>query len=590
MGINTPSNNLDIKKFYEQWWTIDQLVNSFWTTIPDSCKKSAERWNLNSLENVIKTFDLFQKSKNKTLRDCAKECNVSNLEEDLKSCHNLIILQEFCKEKELHLDKIDDVNIDFLDFSAINIIDSYPKSLSNKWKIKEIRDGIEHSKYVCLPEWIYIDNPIWPKHPINFKAIVKRSFIESLVWNLYYKIQKHYIDIIDCWEVNFDEWFEKNKDNIKRVRIKSKNKSTVPQREKIIQSYTRFVDYWYWDDCEKKEYNFSGKETKQLKTFFDSHVFWPWELLMACARWPLHNISLIEILDLLNQNRTYEDFINNEEVRHKMFSTMRSVLDLPMVPADFNKYYKWYYRTILPDYFELQSVLSKLINDIFTEHPEILQRNYNERIRIVLDIVNERLEDYIAKFMESDEYYKRKKYDLEVKKYYLKHNWEDLTVNDHFKISNSIKESVNKKNVSEYKDEISGWRDLGQTRKNKYLNMMKEDLLKIFDVEFTKSNDRNIGLNFILEEVINFLEAIYVSNYYINDPSLIPLWNVQNIPEREHIRNAFSHINYKLLPWTNEILLRDPSRRKDSPDREKIYDLQKLYERCLRKTDNRFVS
>ncbi len=589
--METSINNLDIKNFCEQWWTIEQLVNSFWASLSDSCKKSAEKWNLNSLENVIKTFDLFQKSKNKKLSECIKECNVSNFSEDLNLCHNLMLLQIFCKEKELHSgkDMIDNDKIDFIDFSWINIF--WTNNLSNRWLISEIRDSIQHHKYICLPEWIYIDNPIWPKHKINFKAIVKRNFIESVVNNLYFNIQRHYATDVDYSDVDFEKWFEVNKDKIKLSKRLSKNKKADPIGEDYYKRFTS--DYFISNDFEKKEYTLTEKEKKMFSKIFNSHVFWPWEVFYLFNSLLQTRNDLVNELILLlhNYDWTYKSFEWTKKVRQ--ISWLIS-LDLPSVPAWFDKYYDYEHK-FLPSYFELMNIFDNLVNDIFEENSELLKKSYKERKKIIFQIIDERLKKYLTKYLESNEYYKKQKLKLEFDKLYSiidysESEWNKQKESDFFKLMDSTRKNVDEMDISEYKDEIVWRKNLPQKTKNSYLDMMKNDILNIFDYEFERNNIRYISNKFILENTVNTLKALYVYNYYINDPSFVPLWNVQSIPEREHIRNAFAHCNYLILPWSNDILLKDPSKRHDTWDWEKLYNLNYLYERCLRKTGKRFVS
>ena len=112
--------------------------------------------------------------------------------------------------------------------------------------------------------------------------------------------------------------------------------------------------------------------------------------------------------------------------------------------------------------------------------------------------------------------------------------------------------------------------------------------MKIFDWAFCNINYWEVKLKMNIEWIPNYLKALNISSYYLNDPSFIPVWPWSVIPEREHIRNAFAHINFSMLPWVDKILLRDPSRKKDIQDREKIYDLQSLYTRCAQKVCKRF--
>lgn len=58
--------------------------------------------------------------------------------------------------------------------------------------------------------------------------------------------------------------------------------------------------------------------------------------------------------------------------------------------------------------------------------------------------------------------------------------------------------------------------------------------------------------------------------------------------EEEHIRNAFAHHHYTILPWFNKILLWDPS-IDDTPNREKVYNLDELYENAVSRAEGDFL-
>jgi hypothetical protein len=81
------------------------------------------------MENIVKLTELYIKSGNKKLSVCAQECGIKNMDGDFEMCQNQVLLQTFCKEKELHLDRIDNAYINFLEFSAINILRPSPKYL-----------------------------------------------------------------------------------------------------------------------------------------------------------------------------------------------------------------------------------------------------------------------------------------------------------------------------------------------------------------------------------------------------------------------------------------------------------------------------
>ncbi len=60
------------------------------------------------------------------------------------------------------------------------------------------------------------------------------------------------------------------------------------------------------------------------------------------------------------------------------------------------------------------------------------------------------------------------------------------------------------------------------------------------------------------------------------------------ISEDEHIRNAFAHHHYTILPWFNKILLWDPS-IDDTPNWENIYDLNELYKNAVSRVNEDFL-
>lgn len=60
------------------------------------------------------------------------------------------------------------------------------------------------------------------------------------------------------------------------------------------------------------------------------------------------------------------------------------------------------------------------------------------------------------------------------------------------------------------------------------------------------------------------------------------------IREEEHIRNAFAHHHYTILPWFNKILLWDPS-IDDTPNWEKVYDLDELYQNAVNRVNEDYL-
>ena len=65
--------------------------------------------------------------------------------------------------------------------------------------------------------------------------------------------------------------------------------------------------------------------------------------------------------------------------------------------------------------------------------------------------------------------------------------------------------------------------------------------------------------------------------------------NITIVWEEEHIRNAFAHHNYTIIPWFDKILLWDYS-IDDNPNWEKVYSLDELYNNCINKVDDCFLN
>ena len=82
---------------------------------------------------------------------------------------------------------------------------------------------------------------------------------------------------------------------------------------------------------------------------------------------------------------------------------------------------------------------------------------------------------------------------------------------------------ISSMNVHDYKDEIHFREELPHEQKEIYLNMMTDDIMKIFDRAFSNINYQEIKLKMGIEYVPNYLRVLNVSNYYINDPSFNPV-------------------------------------------------------------------
>lgn len=157
---------------------------------------------------------------------------------------------------------------------------------------------------------------------------------------------------------------------------------------------------------------------------------------------------------------------------------------------------------------------------------------------------------------------------------YLNNIYQELTVWDVFnrdlwdvnKIKKTIKERI-----------IKG--------KLKYMNCIDAEIDKIYAEEIEPIvvilYENLLNMQFIFDLIPNYLKILYISKRYINNPRLVPVRKWDYIPKKEHIRNAFAHWNFAILPWIDKVSLRDPSQDKNNPDWHKTYSINDLYKHCV---------
>ena len=645
---NTESNDFNVKDFYNQWWTIEQLaiLDTFWNCFIDSYKNQIDKWNFESMENIVKLVELYIKSGNKKLSVCAQECGIKNMDGDFEMCQNQVLLQTFCKEKELHLDRIDNAYINFLESSAINILRPSPKYLRNKQIIKEVKNGIMHKQAVSLPEWVYIYNPVWPEHQIDFRAIVRPDFTLSFLAELYFNINRCYVNRVDYWGVDFNKWFDDNADKIyieERVPTEDILRAAQAQKNRdIIQrEFLYLYDVLPFEASKQsKRRKLTAGEREQLSEFFNNHIFGEAELRFCTLDKDSRYLFLIMFIGLArSSDLTYNEFINNREVKEKLqglegMSHEKGRND-DLVSYLHNKYYEFNYTWLLPNYIELKDILVYLIRDIFYEDKTILDKNPEDRKAVVLKLVNDRIEKYILEYISNEKYCRERKIEIEMvnieaeliqerlnsgkvvaKKeadvgngdaviwckskedwsiescycvkdedaYYEKNKWWDVSA-----IRKEAIKRIWSIDVTKYKNEIHRWEDLSQEEKESYISMMKNDIMKIFDRAFSNINYQEVKLRMNMEWIWNYLKTLNIFNYYVNDLFLTPAWNTMILSNRKHIRNAFSHNGCSVLPWVNKILFRLSGSEYMGwkPNWENVYNLQKLHNRCLDKNNNR---
>jgi hypothetical protein len=388
-----------------------------------------------------------------------------------------------------------------------------------------------------LPEWLYIDNPKWKNHKISFKAIIKRDFLKS-IWKMYYKMQKYYMNDVDCRDINNEWWFDENKNNIKITKFSLKDKKSEISFMEFLKDQdaleTEYIKAKKWESriFELRNRSLTKGESKILSDFFWAWAFWgkEWELKLEIwmMQTDLSYKILMRLMPFLKSKKcSFKDLYNDKFNRHYNSEFLNFIWD-SSIYKNLIKKYSINKVNIAPS--ALKNCLDELIYKVLLENKWFVS---NEGVKIkdmVYDIVKNRIR-----------------------------NW------------------------------IYEWNDFTDEQKKLYGDMMVKDAMLLFNNEYYSVYWKYLQSEIGLCWVLNQLKALYISNYYVNDPSFIPIWNVVNIPEREHIRNAFWHGNYLTLPWTDWILLWDPSQKDWGKDWEHLYNLNRLYERCSKKSYKRFT-
>ena len=88
------------------------------------------------------------------------------------------------------------------------------------------------------------------------------------------------------------------------------------------------------------------------------------------------------------------------------------------------------------------------------------------------------------------------------------------------------------------------WKKINNKLKNRIMGVVLKKIAPIKKA-FARLKD---SYNLYLEFLPNFLKANYIANWYINNPNINVTMEKDPEHDDEHIRNAFAHHNYTILP------------------------------------------
>ena len=518
-------------------------------------------------KDVIGSVEEFSSS-NKTLKSCFK-----GKIDDIKLLRFSLMPVIFSSIKEHflwwnswqdYLDRFSEENLmDILntakerseieDFSLLK-----PSELSNKKFISEIRNALDHTRYVFWSEALYIKNPKNTYHKQEFEKEIPYAFLLLFILNLPHFIPKNSLGISLCCD---DEEIFSNSKNLKFSDYKDS-----------LHIYQHLAEWKYEDDTiiKNREIFLSKYLIGDVWEVVEEHDFVEWGDEKIKSR-------VLEEWWLLTSYFNKEK-LDSKHLEYVLVSLWMSSLTIPMSILVYllfvsDNSYKWLKSSEFMD--KAYDFLYLIFSDYFTgcgvykNDMDNAIKNYHLNIRgdnnDIWDTINYSFSSEKDKILDN--------------------------------IRNNLRIAKQESNGQSVMKTIM-W-----CRKYVYSYLMKcgfkdeWDIFQKWEIKITLEELVNLcyftcgdyfAISWIIETFPNRLKVQMIKMVYLNE--LIPLQKSGKKgrkSEEEHIRNALAHDNYTILAWVDQIVLRDGySRGDDKWNRERIYKLSELYESTYKAMDD----
>jgi len=511
-------------------------------------------------KKVVDNVEKFATSK-KTLKSCFKWKI-----EDIKLLWISLLPVMFSSIKEHfmgwnswqdHLDRFSEENFEAILAGAKEWVDTEdlsllkPSELSNRQFISEIRNALDHSRYVFWSEALYIKNPQNMHHKQEFEKEIPYNFLLLFILNLPHFIPRKSLAIYmssdndEIFSNSNDLKFDDFKDNLHIYQYLAKweniDEATIKNREIAL---SRYLIWDVWEVLKEQDIVEWGYDKIKM------NILEEW--------WLLTNYFSKEKLD-------------TKHLEYILVSLWMSSLIIPMSILVYlllikDNSYKWLKSNELID--DAYNPLYLIFSDYFTS----------------CGVYKQDMESAIK------DYHLNTRYDGDI---FPNINDEHSLDKQYFmnKLFDKLRTTKQKKNwQSVMKTVIWSWNCLCDYLANcgfKFdWNVFKKWEIEIEFKEVvnlcTFFCDDYFAINWIIGSFPNWLKVQMIKMVYLNELIPIPLQESGKNgkkSERERIRNALAHDNYTILAWVDQIVLRDGySRSDDKWNRERIYKLSELYE------------
>lgn len=512
---------------------------------------------------------------------------------------------------------------------------TYRTNVSKEQKIKDIwfsniitgiRNWLMHNRYIITGKGIYIHSKhAWEKKTgekdehgkdikefQTFEAMISHDFFHKIIVFCIDRDRKHkYKEFLIKNDINLRKWFKANKDNIKIEVLQRRGKWYLCESLSDIYSSMKRRDF--------RKYNerLSPKQEKFLSEYFEIHEFNDKSLrFLRNFMFDYDNrMSLNAVIDIhpsILDQRNWE--LNSQQKGSKMKLILESLTTWDSIDE----------RKIWRSDTSLENEIEKIFKELKIKPSKQSIENKHDFVPKYRDSDREIPMDKLLTFSAKNEIIKIVKffkYDLlnvvdinssmvDYRKVYLKtlylskfyinnpklelaqpqkriwnkywKQWCDYIMNRCKKNpktyrSNEVKKAWIDKILWDFYrtylfKQLTSWdvEDWIITRDNNeiedYINNNRDYLM------FNTLNAKKLSPE--QKEIVenNVRKVITERKEKLDTVTLI--W------EEEHIRNAFAHHHYTIIPWFNKILLWDPS-IDDTPNWEEIYDLDELYKNAV---------
>lgn len=586
--------------------TEKQLSNLFSNWIDEDIKRQTDILDLQEIKWDID--------------NCENFSDVNNMPETSIASNWQFIINAFSEVKEEDIWK----NINFNDIPEIDRISDYitiiqphinwkiskKENLKNIWInniVRAIRNWLMHNRYLITENGFYIHNKkAWKKktnrRDKNWNNIVEEQAFEAFINPIFLKkiisfcrlsTRKLKVFTFNTNSIIRKKWFDKNKERLCLNRYGSNNKWSMlyESREDLLLG---MWDKSRSEEIQKRSEKLSDGENKFISKYFKSskHEFNFKNLFSLLINMKYPDTSGDMIRGTIDLQKNLLDFKKN--LKKELFFSECWRINIINLFLDWENTQKW-------NIWKDSNMINKIIDDNFKNYSNDNKKIIKSKIlKIKYHLLN--LQDnFSLRFVFRKNYLKV----LYLSKFYvnnpklkpaqpqkregdkLRKQWRDYIMNKC------------KNNPESYWSKKIKQKNINKNIKTPYRESVFKELTswKVIDGWIIKKND---DVNKMMNEINIFctkdtkhLRSDYKQILEDNVRNVIKDWkekldNITIIWEEEHIRNAFAHHNYTIVPWFNKILLWDPS-IDDTPNWEKVYDLDELYQNAVNRVNEDYL-